>query len=126
LPSLQAYSITPGLDTALILRVATIEGPRRALAAGAGICFGLLTWGVLASAGLAAVLAASQEAYDLLRLAGASYVVYLGLRCLVRLRPRSAAVRDAAALAATGSDRRWFARGLITTTCSIRKSACST
>jgi threonine/homoserine/homoserine lactone efflux protein len=42
---------------ALVLRVATIEGRRRALAAGAGICCGLLTWGVLASAGLAAVLA---------------------------------------------------------------------
>jgi threonine/homoserine/homoserine lactone efflux protein len=43
-----------------------------------------------------------------------SYVVYLGLRCLMRLRPSSTAVRDAVVLAATGSDRRWFARGLVT------------
>jgi threonine/homoserine/homoserine lactone efflux protein len=107
-------TIAPGLDTALVLRVATVEGRRRALVAGAGICCGLLTWGVLASAGLAALLAASREAYDLLRLAGAGYVVYLGLRCLMRLRAGSAALREGAVLAATGSDGRWFARGLLT------------
>jgi threonine/homoserine/homoserine lactone efflux protein len=107
-------TVTPGLDTALVLRVATIEGRRHALAAGAGICCGLLTWGVLASAGLAAVLAASQVAYDLLRLAGAGYVVYLGLlaSCASDRAPRQSATPPA--LAATGSDRRWFARGLVT------------
>jgi threonine/homoserine/homoserine lactone efflux protein len=106
-------TVTPGLDTALVLRVATIEGRRRALAAGAGICCGLLSWGVLASAGLAALLAASHEAYELLRLAGAGYVVYLGLRCLRRLRANTATA-DATAFASTGSGSRWFMRGLLT------------
>jgi threonine/homoserine/homoserine lactone efflux protein len=107
-------TVTPGLDTALVLRVATIEGRRRALAAGAGICCGLLSWAVLASAGLAALLAASHEAYELLRLAGAGYVVYLGLRCFLRLRANAAAADAATAFAATGSGSRWFMRGLLT------------
>jgi hypothetical protein len=38
-------TITPGLDSALVLRTAAVEGPRRAMMAGAGVCLGLLTWG---------------------------------------------------------------------------------
>ncbi|PYO73247.1 MAG: hypothetical protein E6K55_14065 [Gemmatimonadetes bacterium] len=39
-------TITPGLDTALVLRTAAVEGSRRAMLAGAGICLGCLTWGM--------------------------------------------------------------------------------
>ena len=106
-------TVTPGLDTALVLRVATIDGRQRALEAGAGICCGLLIWGVLASVGLAALLAASQQAYDLLRFAGAGYVVYLGLRCLMRLLRKPAPGAETAARS-TAQDGRWFLRGLLT------------
>jgi threonine/homoserine/homoserine lactone efflux protein len=106
-------TVTPGLDTTLVLRVATIDGRRRALATGAGICCGLLIWGVLAAVGLAALLAASQPAYDLLRLAGAGYVVYLGLHCLMRLRAQPAPSAETAAPSAA-RDGRWFLRGLLT------------
>jgi threonine/homoserine/homoserine lactone efflux protein len=55
-------TITPGLDTALVLRTAAVAGGRRAMTAGAGICLGLLTWGFAASVGLGALLNASHIA----------------------------------------------------------------
>lgn len=43
-------TITPGLDTMLVLRTAAIGGQKRAMAASLGICLGLLTWGICTSA----------------------------------------------------------------------------
>jgi threonine/homoserine/homoserine lactone efflux protein len=37
-------TITPGLDTALVLRTATVEGSKEAIAAGTGVVVGVLTW----------------------------------------------------------------------------------
>jgi threonine/homoserine/homoserine lactone efflux protein len=45
-------TITPGLDTALVLRTAAVEGGKQAFLAGVGICFGCLLWGAAASFGL--------------------------------------------------------------------------
>ncbi|RIQ18144.1 LysE family translocator [Bordetella avium] len=82
-------TLTPGLDTALVLRTAATEGPRRALMAGLGVCLGCLgclAWGAAAAFGLGALLAASQLAYDILRLTGAAYLFYLGAGLLWRSR----------------------------------------
>jgi hypothetical protein len=49
-------TITPGLDTALVLRTAAVEGPRRAMFAGVGICLGCLTWGIAVQPGWALFL----------------------------------------------------------------------
>jgi hypothetical protein len=53
-------TITPELDTALVLRTAAVEGPRRAMLAGIGICWGCRTWGFATSIGLSALLAVSR------------------------------------------------------------------
>jgi threonine/homoserine/homoserine lactone efflux protein len=111
-------TVTPGLDTALVLRTAVVEGSGRAMVAGLGICSGLFGWGLLVSAGLGAVLAVSELAFDGLRIAGALYLVYLGARLLMRLREPVPAM---ALQPRTGEDpgrdietRRWFVRGLLT------------
>ncbi|MCD0501990.1 LysE family translocator, partial [Bordetella petrii] len=75
-------TLTPGLDTALVLRTSAVEGGRRALLAGLGICAGCLVWGVVVALGLGSLLAASQVAYDVLRIGGAAYLFYLGARLL--------------------------------------------
>ncbi|MFI5844259.1 LysE family translocator [Catenuloplanes sp. NPDC051500] len=75
-------TITPGLDTALILRTAAVGHVRRAWGTAAGIQLGTLTWGVLTSAGVTALLTASQLAYDVLRWAGAAYLLWMGLRMI--------------------------------------------
>jgi threonine/homoserine/homoserine lactone efflux protein len=112
-------TITPGLDTALVLRTAVVEGTRRAMIAGLGICCGLFGWGLMVSAGLGALLAVSEVAFHLLRVAGALYLVYLGLRLLARLRhpPASDAWESGSLSFAFRGDaeaRRWFMRGLLT------------
>ena len=63
-------TITPGLDTALVLRTAAVEGEKQALLAGVGICFGCLLWGTAASFGLSGLLAVSGFAYNGLRIVG--------------------------------------------------------
>ena len=81
-------TVTPGLDTALVVRTATAKGARAGAAAAVGIAGGLLVWGVGAAVGLAALLSASALAFRLLKWAGAAYLVFLGLRML--LRPQGA------------------------------------
>ncbi len=45
-------TITPGLDTAIVLRTAAVEGPRRAALAALGVICGCLVWGVAVALGL--------------------------------------------------------------------------
>lgn len=80
-------TITPGIDTALVLRTAAVEGTRRALMAGLGICAGCLIWGALAAFGLGSLLAVSTLAYDTLRICAAAYLFYLGAKLLWRTLP---------------------------------------
>ena len=80
-------TITPGLDTALVLRTAAAEGWRRAGATAVGIGLGCLAWGAAAAFGAGALLVASHAAYTALKWAGAAYLVWLGVNLL--RKPRS-------------------------------------
>jgi threonine/homoserine/homoserine lactone efflux protein len=81
-------TMTPGLDTALILRTAVLGVPRRAWGVVLGIQTGTLAWGVLTSAGITALLTASHLAYEILRWVGAGYLVWMGLGMLWASRHR--------------------------------------
>lgn len=81
-------TITPGVDTAMVLRSAATEGPRSALFAGIGISIGCLIWAGAVSLGLGALLQASELAYTILKWAGAAYLMWLGVKML--LKPRTA------------------------------------
>jgi threonine/homoserine/homoserine lactone efflux protein len=84
-----ALTVTPGLDTALVLRAALTQSRREAAATAVGIVAGLFVWGAAAAVGVSALLTASDLAFDVLRYAGAAYLVLFGIRLLVRaLRPR--------------------------------------
>ena len=106
-------TIVPGLDTLLVLRTATVEGPRRAMFAGLGICTGCLAWGVFVSAGLGAVFAVSNLAYQIVRIAGAIYLVYLGIRLLFQ-REKPALKDSAGEIPSSRGSLRWFVRGFLT------------
>ena len=79
-------TMVPGIDTAQVLRAATLGGPARAYAALVGIMAGVLVWGAAAALGISALLVASRTAYDILRFAGAAYLLYLGIRIIVNSR----------------------------------------
>ena len=74
--------VTPGQDTALTLRNSLLGGRRAGVATSAGVAAGQACWTVAASVGLAAVLVASEPVFVALKLAGAAYLVYLGLHAL--------------------------------------------
>lgn len=103
-------TITPGLDTALVLRTAATEGPRAALFAAAGIQLGCLSWGCAVAFGLGAVLVASTLAYAALKIAGAAYLAWVGLSLVFRPRRTWMAVSERAGAGAAASLR----RGLLT------------
>lgn len=81
-------TVTPGVDTAMVLRSSTSHGPRAGAAAALGICGGLFVWGAGAAFGLTALLAASPVAFTVVKWAGAAYLVYLGVKLLTK--PRAA------------------------------------
>ncbi|MHA6619097.1 LysE family translocator [Pseudonocardia sp. DLS-67] len=82
---------TPGPDFAVVLRHA-LAGPRRGARAAAGIVTGLAGHTAAAALGLSAVLAARPDVLTAIRLAGAAYLVWLGVHAL-----RAALVRGPAA-----------------------------
>jgi threonine/homoserine/homoserine lactone efflux protein len=75
--------VVPGPDMALVLRNGVAHGRRAAVATALGINAGLLVWAVAAALGVAAVIQASGTAFTVLKLAGAAYLVWLGVRALV-------------------------------------------
>jgi threonine/homoserine/homoserine lactone efflux protein len=79
-------TITPGADMAMVSRSVFMGGRRDAFATTLGIAAGCLIWALASAAGVAAVLAASETAYDALRLAGAAYLVWLGVQSLLAAR----------------------------------------
>lgn len=73
---------TPGQDTALTIRNAVAGGRRSGVATALGVAIGQAVWTFAASAGIAAVISASQPLYLAIKLAGAAYLVLLGLQSL--------------------------------------------
>jgi threonine/homoserine/homoserine lactone efflux protein len=72
----------PGPDTLLVLRVGLRGGRRYGIAAGLGCAAGSLVWGSAAAVGVAALLERSAAAFEVVKLAGAVYLMVLGVRAL--------------------------------------------
>jgi threonine/homoserine/homoserine lactone efflux protein len=73
---------TPGQDTALTVRNTLAAGRRSGIATAGGVATGQAIWTIAASAGVVALLSASEPVFTAIRLAGAAYLVYLGLHSL--------------------------------------------
>ena len=101
-------TLTPGLDTALILRTSTVEGGKKAFQAALGIDTGCFIWGAIVAFGLGALLAASEVAYNILKWCGAAYLCWLGFQLL--LRPRQAFDTHQPAAPCTSN---WFLKGML-------------
>jgi threonine/homoserine/homoserine lactone efflux protein len=97
-------TLTPGPDDVLVVGSALRGGPRLGAASAAGIAVGSLAWGAASGIGLAGVLSRSPAVYDGIRLAGAGYLVVLGLLPLLVPLVRRAR-RVVPVPAATGPDR---------------------
>ncbi|MBO2454743.1 LysE family translocator [Actinomadura barringtoniae] len=117
-------AMAPGPSTVVIMRQSMRSGRRAGLVTTLGNETGVLVWGVAAAVGLSALLAASQIAYDALRIIGAAVLVYFGAKALWQARKRGAdqtetgagASADAATeeVRADWSPWRCFRLGLVT------------
>ncbi len=101
---------SPGPAMALVVRRAALRGLRGAVPTVLGVEAGLLFWALLAGAGLAALVAASEVAYLVLRVAGAGVLLYLGGRALLGVwRERRTGVPPAdTAAPGEGTRRGWW------------------
>jgi threonine/homoserine/homoserine lactone efflux protein len=78
--------LLPGPDTLVTIRSIVRGGRSSGTATAGGILVGLTIWICVAALGLAAVLRASEVAYAVLRIAGACYLVWLGVQSLRAIR----------------------------------------
>ncbi len=76
-------NITPGQDTLYIVGRTMSQGRRAGLLSVLGIASGSIIHTLAAAFGLSAILATSAMAFTIVKLAGAAYLVYLGIRMLL-------------------------------------------
>lgn len=75
-------TLVPGIDTAMVMRVTLRSGRRAGLLTAAGCATGLFVHAAAVAAGLAALVAASATAYQALKIAGAVFLIVIGLATL--------------------------------------------
>jgi RhtB (resistance to homoserine/threonine) family protein len=99
--------VIPGPDTAVVTKNVLIHGRRAGFGTSLGVSAGLAIWTIAAAVGVASLVRASEVAFTTLKLAGALYLVWLGIQALraagrdsggeLEARPRGAAVMSARA-----------------------------
>ncbi len=105
-------TVIPGPDSALILRSALVQTKKHAYATALGIASGTCVWGAAAAVGAAALLAASELAFTILKIVGALYLAYLGVSMIVKSFRRTLVVTDV--VPPVGTLTAAFGRGALT------------
>lgn len=100
-------TITPGLDSTLIVRTATIESRSKAFQTALGINFGCMVWGFIVAVGIGSIILASDLAFMILKWLGAIYLAWLGLNMLIK--PRHSIEEPQKTIDQTN----WFLRGFL-------------
>ncbi|WP_286240741.1 LysE family translocator [Neptuniibacter halophilus] len=84
--AITALTLSPGVDTLLVMRNAARGGTRDGMLTSLGICLGLFLHALISAAGLSVILLSSAELFMLLKLAGAGYLIWLGCQSLLAAR----------------------------------------
>ena len=109
-------NLTPGPDTAFIVGQSAAHGRRAGLMSVLGISAGCVVHTMALALGLSAILAASASAFTTIKIAGAVYLTFLGVRMIVASLRGPAAVTSVAPAMPTQrpSSRRTFMQGFVT------------
>jgi threonine/homoserine/homoserine lactone efflux protein len=81
-PIAALMTVTPGPGTAMVVRSALRAGWRSAVVTIAGNSIGVVAWALLSALGVSALVAASELAFIVLKLAGAAVLIWLGVQSL--------------------------------------------
>ena len=100
-------AVTPGPDFALVTRNALAHGRRGVILTAAGLTSALTVWVAATALGIAALLQTSAGVYSVLKLAGAAYLAYLGIRTLWESRHDPAPLFDGLAPARPRAGAIW-------------------
>lgn len=103
-------NITPGNDMLYVITRSTTQGIRAGIISSLGIMVGCLVHILAAVAGLSAIMARSALAFDIIKYAGAAYLVYLGLSAIIKKQNKLEMKKDLAVL----PNRKLFWQGVIT------------
>ena len=106
--------VTPGQDTALIIRNSLLGNRRSGVFTALGVSTGQCAWAVATSAGIAAVIVAFEPAFVALRVFGAAYLFFLGAQALLSAaRKRPVSQRDRVPSGRSARARVAFRQGLV-------------
>src|SRR5258708_22222710 len=105
--------VTPGPDTALIIRNALAAGPRASSYSAIGVAIGILAWATAATFGVGVLLEQSSIAFTALKLAGAVYLCYLGVRTLLTTHREADQPGTSSLRSPTLTDGSAFQQGLV-------------
>ncbi len=75
--------ITPGQDMILVMSRSISQGWKAGVATAAGVSTGLLGHTLLAALGLGAILQASELLFTIMKIGGAAYLIYMGIRLIL-------------------------------------------
>jgi RhtB (resistance to homoserine/threonine) family protein len=105
--------VMPGPDTAVVVKNTLLGGRRAGIACSAGVSLGLATWTVAAAVGVAALIQASAFAFFVLKVAGAVYLVWLGIQMLRSRDPVAAATGAGHGVAPSNAGGKALRQGLL-------------
>lgn len=104
--ALTLLTLTPGVDTLLVIRNSTRGGWRDGFVSSLGICSGLFVHALLSAVGISVILLQSALAFHLLKFLGAGYLVWLGF-CSLRTAARPTAKSALPAGEGCGANFQW-------------------
>lgn len=90
LVAITLLSMSPGVDTLLVIRNTARGGVRDGVLTSLAICCGLFVHATISALGISLILLQSAWAFNLLKLAGAAYLIWLGAKGLLAARRGSA------------------------------------
>jgi RhtB (resistance to homoserine/threonine) family protein len=107
-------TVTPGPDSALVLRNTIASGSRHGVLTALGCSSGLFVWGIVSALGLATVVSASSSLFAAIRVIGGIYLTWLGVRMIWSKRKSAERVATAgSAIRLDANARRPFVEGLL-------------
>jgi threonine/homoserine/homoserine lactone efflux protein len=118
--------VTPGPDTAIAIRNTLFGGRTGGIMTALGIASGQTIWALATSAGMVALLIASEPLFLIVKYAGAAYLIYLGLQALREATWPSASVHTTATVGGSTARVRPFAafrQGVISDLCNPKMAA---